>query len=127
MLILKCILCLQSQIIDFKNAFDQAYIPSGEPVFIEINRDFNSDGWQDDIVLKLKKSLCGQAEAARLCHEKLRNGLLERGFLMSKVDIWLLMSKNLICVVYLYDCLFWARSQSEIDNVMKYFKKDGPS
>ena len=24
-------------------------------------------------------------------------------------------------------CLFWARSQSEIDNVMKSFKEDGPS
>ena len=25
------------------------------------------------------------------------------------------------------DCLFWAHSRSEIDNVMKYFKKDGTS
>ena len=34
MLILQCILGLKSQSIYFKNAFDQAYIPSGEPVFI---------------------------------------------------------------------------------------------
>ena len=25
------------------------------------------------------------------------------------------------------DYLFWERSQSDIDNVMKYFKEDGPS
>ena len=25
------------------------------------------------------------------------------------------------------DSIFWARSQSEIDNVMKSFKEDGPS
>ena len=37
------------------------------------------------------------------------------------------MSKTVVCVVYVDDCLFWARSQSEIDNVMKYFKEDGPS
>ena len=43
MLTLQCILGLQSQIIDFTNAFAQAYIPSGEPVFIELPRDFKSD------------------------------------------------------------------------------------
>ena len=30
-------------------------------------------------------------------------------------------------MVYVDDCLFWACSQSEIKNVMKSFKKDGPS
>ena len=48
-------------------------------------------------------------------------------FLMSKVDPCLFMSKTVICVVYVYDCLFWARSQSDIDNLMKSFKEDGPS
>ena len=37
------------------------------------------------------------------------------------------MSKTVICVVYVDDCLFWTRSKSEIDNVMKSFKEDGPS
>ena len=37
------------------------------------------------------------------------------------------MSKTVICVLYVDDCLFWTRSQSEIDNVMKSFKEDGPS
>ena len=39
-LILQCILGLQSQSIDFTNAFAQADIPSEESVFIEIPRDF---------------------------------------------------------------------------------------
>ena len=46
---------------------------------------------------------------------------------MSKVDHCLFMSKTVICVVYVDDCLFWERSESEIDNVMKSFKEDGPS
>ena len=46
---------------------------------------------------------------------------------MSKVDPCLLIYKTVICVVYVDDCIFWARSQSEIDNVMHYFKEDGPS
>ena len=127
MLILQCILGFQSQSIDFTNAFTQEDIPSGEPVFIELPRYFKSDGGQHYVVIKLKKSLYGQAEAARLWYEKLRNGLLERGFVISKVDPCLFMSKNVICVVYVDDCLFWSRSQSDIDNVMKSFKEDGPS
>ena len=45
--------------------------------------------------------------------------------MMNKVYPCLFMSKTVICVVYLDDCIFWASSQSEIDNVMKSFKEDG--
>ena len=37
------------------------------------------------------------------------------------------MSKTVIFVVYVDDCLFREFSQSEIDNVMKSFKEDGTS
>ena len=40
MLILKCIIGLQSQSIDFTDAFDQADIPSGETILIELPREF---------------------------------------------------------------------------------------
>ena len=86
-----------------------------------------SDGEQGDVVLRLKKSLYGQAEAERLWCENLWNGLLERGFVMSKVYTCLFMSKNVISVVYIDDCLFWKHPQFDIDNVMKSFKEDGPS
>ena len=89
--------------------------------------NFRSDGGQHDVVLKLKKSLHGQAEAAYLWYENLRNGLLERGFVTSNVDPCLLISKTVICVVLVDDCLIWACSQSEIDNVMKSLKEDAPS
>ena len=46
---------------------------------------------------------------------------------MTKVDPYLFMSKTVICVVYVDDCLFQERSQSEIDNVMKSSKEDGTS
>ena len=99
MLILQCIIVLKSQSIDFTNAFAKADIPSGEPVFIELPRDFKSYGGQHDVVFKLNKNLYGQAEAARLWYEKLRNGLLERGFVMSKVNPCLFTSKTVSCVV----------------------------
>ena len=46
---------------------------------------------------------------------------------MSKVYHCLFMSKTVICVVYVDDFLFWERSKSDIDNVMKSFKEDGNS
>ena len=106
MLILQCILGLKSQSFDFTNDFSQADIPSGEPVFIGIPRDFKRDGRQYDVVQKLNKSLYGQAEAARLWYKNIRNSLLERGFVMSKVDTCLFMYNTVICVVYVGDCLF---------------------
>ena len=127
MLIFQSIICLQSQSIDFTDAYFQADIPSGETILIELPQDFKSGGGQHDVVLKLNKSLYGQAKAARLWYEKLRNGLLERGFVMRKLDPCLFMSKTVICVLYVDYCLFWARSQYDIDNLMKYFKEDYPS
>ena len=46
---------------------------------------------------------------------------------MSKVDPCLFMSKTVMCVVYVDDCLFWERSQYDIDNVVKSFKENGTS
>ena len=109
MLIFQCIIVFKSQIIDFTNAFTQADVPSGDPVFIETPSYFRSDVEQGDVVLRLKKSIYGQAEAARLWYGNLLTGLLERGFVISKVDPCLFMSKTVICVVYVDDCLFWER------------------
>ena len=64
MLILRCIIGFQSQSNDFTDAFTQEDILCGEPVFIELPRDFKSDGEQGDIVIRLKKILYGQSEAA---------------------------------------------------------------
>ena len=55
-MILQRIIGLQSQIIDFTNAFSWADIPSGDLDLIEIPRDFKSDGGEGDIVLSTRKS-----------------------------------------------------------------------
>ena len=117
-LTLKCIIGLQSQIIDFTNSFSRAYISSGEPVFIELPRYFKSDGGKCDVVFRSKKIIYGQAEAAHLWYENLQNGLLDSGFVVSKVDPFLFMYKTVIFVVYVDNFLIWARSQSNIDNVL---------
>ena len=82
---------------------------------------------QCDVVLRLKKILYGQSEAARRWYQKFQNGLLDRSFVVIKVDAYLFMYKTVIFVVYVDYFLFWERSKSDIDNVMRYFKYDGPS
>ena len=71
MLDFRYVLSLQSQSIDFANAFSQANISSGGTVFVEITMDFNSDGGQCDVVIILKESMYGQSEATLLWYEKL--------------------------------------------------------
>ena len=91
MFILQCIIGLQNKSIDFSNTFSQAYIPSGEPIFIELPRDFKIDGGKCDVFIRLKESLYGQDKSARLLYEKLRNVFLDCDFVMSKVDPCLFM------------------------------------
>ena len=100
MLILQCIIFLQSQSIEFKNTYSKADITCGEPLFIELTKDFNIDVEQHDVVLKLNKSLYCQAEDAWLWYENLQNGLLDSGSVAIKVYPCLFMSKTVICVVY---------------------------
>ena len=54
MLIIQYILGLKIQSVDFKNAFDQADIPGGEPVLIELTRIYYSDRGKYDVVISLR-------------------------------------------------------------------------
>ena len=116
-----------SQSIDFTHAFAQVDITSGEPLFIEIPRNFKSDGRKFDVFIMLKKNLYGQAKSVRLWYENLQSGLLYRSFVASKVGLCLFISKNVICVVYVDDCIFLEILQYDIGNIIKYFKEDGTS
>ena len=124
MLIMSCLLNLTTLSVDFSNAFAQADIPESQTVYIEPPQGFTSENG-DDIVLKLNKSLYGQAESPRLWYEKLKKGLEDRGFVMSKVDPCLFLSKDIVCICYVDDCLFFAHKQEKIDELLKSFKEDG--
>ena len=124
MLIMSCLLNLTTSSVDFSNAFAQADIPQSQTVYIEPPQGFTSENG-DDIVLKLNKSLYGQAESPRLWYEKLKKGLKDRGFVMSKVDPCLFISKDIVCICYVDDCLFFAHKQEKLDELLKSFKEDG--
>ena len=52
--------------------------------------------------------------------------MLDHGFVGSKLDPCMFMTKTVVFVVYVNDFLFWAHLQSDIDNIMKSFKEDLP-
>jgi hypothetical protein len=88
--------------VDYTNAFAQADIQ--EEVYIEPPRGFTGkDGL--DKVLKLCKSLYGLKQAPKTFFDKLRAGLIERGFTPSNIDPCLFLKNNMICVVYVDDTI----------------------
>ena len=70
------------------------------------SQGFNIYGGKFDVVIILNQILYGQSEASHLWYDYFRNGLLDCGFLVSKVDPWLFMYNTFISVLYVYYCLF---------------------
>jgi hypothetical protein len=89
--------------VDYTNAFVQAEM--SETVFVEPPRMFGPRSGKD-LVLQLLKSLYGQKQAPCTFFEKLREGLMERGFIQSTIDPCLFMKEGCICVVYVDDTIF---------------------
>jgi hypothetical protein len=89
--------------VDYTNSFAQ--VEMKETVYIEAPKLFGPKSGKD-LVLLLSKSLYGLKQAPRTFYEKLRDGLLERGFTQSEIDPCLFMKKDCICVVYVDDTIF---------------------
>jgi Reverse transcriptase (RNA-dependent DNA polymerase) len=98
--------------VDYTNAFAQANLK--EEVYIEYPRYFGPST-QNDFVLHLKKSLYGLRQAPRTFFEMLRSGLLERGWIQSKIDPCLFLKPGMMCVVYVDDTIFGGKSREDID------------
>jgi hypothetical protein len=87
----------------YTNAFAQAEM--SETVFVEPPRMFGPRSGKK-LVLRLLKSLYGLKQAPHNFFEKLREGLLERGFVQSTIDPCLFMKDGCICVVYVDGTIF---------------------
>ena len=56
-------------------------------------------------------------------YRHLKNGFEQHGFKQSKMDPCLFYDDKVICLVYVDDCLFFARQVKDIDNVIKDLKE----
>jgi hypothetical protein len=121
MLVLMACLQLYTIQVDFSNAFAHATLQ--ELIFVEIPKGFDSPD-EGDYVLQLDKSLYGLRQAPLTWYEHLKAGLEKHGFRRSALDPCLFIHEHVICVVYVDDCLFFARDRVKIDQVLDGLKKD---
>ena len=102
--------------VDYTNAFAQADL--AEEVYIEPPKGFGrKDGL--DMVLQLIKSLYGLKQAPKLFYDKLRSGLIERGFTQSIIDPCLFMKHNMICLIYVDDTIITGPDAEAIEALIK--------
>ena len=114
LLILTVALDLKTKQVDYTLAFCHAPV-TGE-VYVEMPRMFAREGH----VLKLKKNLYRQKDAPLNFFLFLKEELEKRGFKqLIDIDPCLFASEDVICVVYVDDCLFFAKEAEKIDEVIE--------
>lgn len=108
LLVLSIILDLKTVQVDYTNAFVQAKASPG--TYIEMPRMFEEKGY----IYELRRNLYGQRDAPIKFFEHLVDGLEQRGFKQSLNDRCLFMSKNVIVLTYVDDCIFFSKKESHI-------------
>ena len=110
--------------IDFSNAFVQADLK--ETVFVDVPRGFadvDGDAGQGQTVLRLRKSLYGLVQSPMHWFNHLRSTLEALGFhAMDGYDQCAFFGHGMIILTYVDDCLFFAKSQKDIDRVVKQLR-----
>ena len=113
MLVVAQALQLHTQAIDFTLAFPQADLEV--PVYMELPAGMelaNDSGKSSRSILKLKKSLYGLKQASLNWHNMLKAALLDRGFVESISDPCVYITKDLIVLVYVDDCILISKEHS---------------
>jgi Reverse transcriptase (RNA-dependent DNA polymerase) len=109
--------------VDYTNAFAQATL--NETVYVAIPMGFEREGY----VLKLLRSLYGLVQAPRTFYEYLSDNLRAFGFVNHKsIDgcLWINDKLGMICLVYVDDCLFFAKEKETIMTLLDAMEKIMP-
>ena len=112
---------LSTRCIDFSNAFVQADLK--EPIYVHLPRGFHSTT-DDQVCLKLKKSLYGISQAPKLWFEHLTLKLKQRGFRQSRLDPCLFYTGSILLVCYVDDIIMASRDAKALDRLVADLKTD---
>jgi hypothetical protein len=121
LLILSVILGLATKQVDYTLAFVQADLE--DDVYVRMPKLFEHPGY----VYKLKKSVYGLRQAPLNFFLSLKDGLEARGFVQSKYDPCLFVSEKVICLCYVDDCLFFAKDDADIVDVIESLRRPEPT
>lgn len=119
LLVLSVVLKLATKQVDYVSAFIQAHIH--DDVYVEMPRGFREPGK----VLKLKRSLYGLRQSPRNFFEHLKGVLLKCGFQQSACDPCLFVADRVLCLTYVDDCLFFAPTEKDIDEMIRVLREKG--
>lgn len=121
-LILALIFNLPTRSIDFVLAFPQAELDV--PVFMEIPAGMVVEGAeQGEYIIELKKSLYGLRQGSFNWFQEFKAGLETRGFTSSDIDPCIFISKDMILLVYVDDCILVGKSNKAIDGFIDSMNK----
>jgi hypothetical protein len=133
-LILSLLSGLKSRQVDYVSAYTQA--PLDCELFLNIPPGFivqnntlvfsgsSTKGVNQDWALKLKKNMYGLKQAGNNWFHCLKQSLIDRGFTQSSIDPCLFIRNNCIVIVYVDDCLLFAKSDDILDNLIASLEKD---
>ena len=96
--------------IDFNNAFVQSTLD--EPIWIHFPRGFRDGPNDDNMCLRLNKSLYGISIAPRLFYLNIYNAMLELGFTQSQFDPCLFLKDSIFIIFYVDDAGIAARTEA---------------
>lgn len=117
MFILSLMLNLHTVQVDYTLAFVQAKADPG--TYVEMPKLFEIPGK----VLELKRNLYGQCESPRKFYDHLKKGLQDRGLKPSPFDHCLFMGPEVSVVMYVDDCIFFAKDQKDIKAIIKSLRE----
>ena len=116
---------LKTRQIDFENAFVQAELSEKERIFVTLPVGVHhSTHRNQDVALKLMKSLYGMKESPRLWYKKVTQGMIDIGFERSDHDQCMFMHKENKIIVLLYtdDCLLFCATNEQLQATIKTMK-----
>ena len=68
----------------------------------------------------------GQVETPNMWYKKVGTGLDKSQLLPCKVDPCIFIGKKSICVIFVDGWLWFSKKDSDIDDLLEFFKNDGP-
>ena len=121
LLIISVILESKTKQVDYTTVFCKASMDHDICVALPkgwqaLNKMGLSEPFKADHVLHIKKSLYGQWDALRNFFQHRKKSLLAYKFKQNKFDPSLFISHSVICLVYIDDCLLFAKELLSIDS-----------